>query len=191
MNVRRFATRLTVSTLAALAVASMMSLQGEAQSRHVHATAQTQSTFLTTVRQATERFKDVAVAEGEGYGLQFGCVSGADSGAMGLHYVNFPLVLDGELDPTHPEIVIYEPTANGSVRMIGADYLVLADAWHATHEGTPQLGGQLLHYFEAPNRFGLDPFYTLHVWAWKDNPTGMFVNWHSDVSCAAFSGQNP
>jgi len=38
-------------------------------------------------------------------------------------------------------------------------------------------------------RFGLPAFYTLHVWAWKDNPTGTFVNWHSNVSCDAFDGQ--
>jgi len=45
-----------------------------------------------------------------------------------------------------------------------------------------------MHLFEAPNRFGLPAFYTLHVWAWKENPTGMFVNWHSNVSCDAFAG---
>jgi len=28
------------------------------------------------------------VAEAEGYSLLFGCVSGPDAGAMGLHYVN-------------------------------------------------------------------------------------------------------
>ena len=43
----------------------------------------------------------------------FGCVSGPDSGAMGLHYVNLALVGDGELDPAKPEIVIYEPSKNG------------------------------------------------------------------------------
>jgi hypothetical protein len=26
------------------------------------------------------------------------------------------------------------------------------------------------------------------VWAWKDNPTGMFVNWHAKVSCDSFDG---
>jgi hypothetical protein len=50
--------------------------------------------------------------------------------------------------------------------------------------------GQLFHLFEAPNRFGLPPFYTLHVWAWKDNPNGAFVNWHPRVSCDSFAGQN-
>jgi hypothetical protein len=146
------------------------------------------SGLIWTVREATERFKDVSVAEAEGYSLMFGCVSGPDSGAMGLHYVNLPLVLDGVLDPTKPEIIIYEPLPNGRLKMVGADFLVLADAWDAKKVGPPQLMGQLLHLFESPNRFGLPNFYTLHVWAWKDNPTGTFANWHSKVSCDAFGG---
>jgi hypothetical protein len=43
------------------------------------------------------------------------------------------------------------------------------------------LKGQLFHYFESPNRFALPAFYTLHVWAWKENPNGAFVNWHPEV----------
>ena len=143
------------------------------------------------VRESTARFHDVAVAEAEGYHLLFGCVSGPDSGAMGLHYVNLALVGDGELDPTKPEIVIYEPTRNGELRLVGADFLVFAEAWDKKGVGTPQLIGQLLHLFESPNRFGLPAFYTLHVWAWKENPTGMFVNWHAKISCEGFSGQIP
>ena len=139
--------------------------------------------LVKVVREATERYRDVSVAEADGYALQFGCVTGEDIVAMGLHYVNRPLVGDGALDPTRPEIVIYEPMPNGGLKLIGADFLVLAEAWHANHPGTPELMGQLLHLFEAPNRFGLPAFYTLHVWAWKANPTGAFVNWHSNVSC--------
>jgi hypothetical protein len=146
--------------------------------------------LIRIVRESTERFRDVAVAEAEGYGLLFGCVSGPDSGAMGLHYVNLPLVGDGELDPTRPEIVIYEPAPNGRLRLIGADFLVFSETWHAKHQGTPELLGQLLHLFESPNRFGLPAFYTLHVWAWKENPNGAFVNWHPKVSCEGFSGGN-
>ena len=150
------------------------------------------SDLVKVVRESTERFSDVRVAEAEGYQLLFGCVSGADYGAMGLHFVNLSLVGDPELDPTRPEIVIYEPLPDGRLRLTGADYLVFADAWDAAHPGaTPQLMGQLLHLFESPNRFGLPPFYTLHVWAWKDNPNGAFVNWHPKVSCDAFSGQTP
>ena len=29
-------------------------------------------------------------------------------------------------------------------------------------------------------------FYTLHVWAWKDNPNGSLVNWHPKVSCESY-----
>jgi hypothetical protein len=101
------------------------------------------------------------------------------------------LVGDGEVDATKPEIVIYEPMPDGSLKLIGADYLVIANSWDTNpkNAGTPQLMGQLFHYFAAPNRFGLPGFYTLHVWAWKENPTGAFVNWHSTVSCTAYSGQ--
>lgn len=159
------------------------------ESAHDH--RQPAGDFVRTVRAATVRFRDVAVAEAEGYALMFGCVSGPDWGAMGLHYVNLALVADGKLDPTRPEIVIYEPLPNGRLRLIGADFLVFASAWHANSQATPELGGQLLHLIESPNRYGLPDFYTLHVWAWKDNPMGTFSNWHSRVSCDAFSGTPP
>ena len=146
--------------------------------------------FVRLVRESTERFKDVAVAEAEGYHLLFGCVSGPDVGAMGLHYVNLALVGDGELDAARPKIVIYEPLPDGRLKLTGADYLVLADAWHARHANPPELMGQLFHLFESPNRFGLPTFYTLHVWAWKDSPTGTFVNWNRDVRCDAHNGPN-
>lgn len=148
------------------------------------------SELLRIVRQSTERFKDVSVAEQEGYELQFGCVTGPDSGAMGLHFVNGAIVNQNILDPTRPQIVIYEPMPNGKLKLIGADFLLFADAWDAKKVGPPELMGQLFHYFESPNRFGLPAFYTLHVWAWKDNPNGAFVNWHPQVSCENFSGAN-
>ena len=181
----------TCATVVAAAVIGAWPLPVVAQNNHSHGEAAKTGgagALVKIVRENTARFKDVAVAEAEGYGLQFGCVSGPDAGAMGLHYVNFPLVLDGELDPTKPEIVIYEPLPNGKVQLVGADYLVFADAWHAKNEGSPQLLGQLMHLIEAPNRYGLPSFYTLHVWAWKDSPTGPFVNWHRNISCDHFRG---
>ena len=30
---------------------------------------------------------------------------------------------------------------------------------------------------------GLDPFYELHVWAWRDNPKGTFADMNPSVSC--------
>jgi hypothetical protein len=167
-----------------------------AQEAHSHPpTAQQQAgldganALVQAVRQSTEQFKDVSAATAAGYALQFGCVSGEDSGAMGLHYINADLVNSGVLDPARPQIIIYEPTPDGGRRLIGADFLVIADTWNASHSAPPQLMGQLFHLFPSPNRFGLPAFYTLHVWAWKENPTGAFVNWHSNVSCRSYTAQ--
>jgi hypothetical protein len=149
------------------------------------------NTLVKTVRDATERFRDISVALGEGYVPQFGCVSGSHEGAMGVHLVNGPLVADGELDAMRPELLVYEPLPNGRMRLVAADYLVLSATWNAKNPGPPELMGQLFHLFESPNRFGLPEFYTLHVWAWKDNPQGTFANWNPDVSCDAYNPQLP
>lgn len=173
---------IATSAIGAFAAASAATPPAPANDEHRKA-----GELIRTVRQATSRFRDVTLAEAEGYQLAFGCVSGPDFGAMGLHYVNFSLVGDGELDPARPEIVIYEPLPNGGRKLTGADFLVLVDDWHAKNAAPPELGGQLLHLFESPNRFGLPAFYTLHVWAWKHNPVGTFSNWHSRVACDSFS----
>jgi hypothetical protein len=201
MTVRRFARLFRLSTIGALLLLGSWPSLALAQEDHMHgSTPQRQDltpdqkarigALINVVRESTERFQDSGVAEAEGYALLFGCVSGSDAGAMGLHFVNLSLVADGELDATRPEIVLYEPLPSGQLRITGADYLVLADAWNAKHAEPPQLMGQLFHLFESPNRFGLPPFYTLHVWAWKENPNGAFVNWNPNVSCGAFAGQD-
>ena len=30
----------------------------------------------------------------------------------------------------------------------------------------------------------VDPFYELHVWHWRDNPSGMVAHYNPAVSCA-------
>jgi hypothetical protein len=196
MSINRFTARIP-HVMLTLAILSGGASHGLAQDHHSPMEAMKKNNesagsaaLLKVVREATERFKEVSVAKAEGYVLQFGCVSGPDSGAMGLHYVHPKLVADGVLDPRHPQIIIYEPMPDGSQKLIGADFLVIAEQWHKTHKETPELMGQLFHLFEAPNRFGLPAFYTLHVWAWKDSPAGPFVNWHPNVSCNSYSGEN-
>ena len=200
MKVGHIKTKFQCSTLA-LVLVGVCTSNALAQDGHSHMTMQhamtadqqkKASALINVVRDATERFKDVAVAQAEGYSLQFGCVSGPDAGAMGLHFINGPLVASGIIDAARPQIVIYEPMPGGRLQLIGADYLVLADQWNAAHPNSPpELMGQLFQWWDTPNRFGLPAFYTLHVWAWKENPNGAFVNWHPRVSCEAFAGQNP
>jgi hypothetical protein len=204
MKFRLLATHFQYFLVAVLFLVSVGTTRALVQDGHTHTTT-TQQEQLTSaqksrrnalvkiVRDSTERFQDVSEAVSEGYLLQFGCVSGESEGAMGLHFVNGDLVGSGVIDATRPQIVIYEPTPNGRLKLIGADFLVFADQWNSDpkHKGPPELMGQLFHLFDAPNRFGLPAFYTLHVWAWKDNPNGAFVNWHPSVSCEQYSGQNP
>jgi hypothetical protein len=202
MKVGRFGTHLDYSLIGVLGLMSLSPSHALAQGHDTHVmTSQHQpqtaeqknlaNALVKIVRDATERFRNVSVAENEGYALLFGCVSGGDYGAMGLHFVNFPLVADGKIDAAKPEIVLYEPMANGRVRITGADYLVFAADWNKTHTMAPELNGQFFHFFDAPNRYGLPPFYTLHVWAWKDNPNGTFTNWNPSVSCDNYNPRNP
>jgi hypothetical protein len=52
--------------------------------------------------------------------------------------------------------------------------------------------GQTFHFNSSPNRYGIPAFYALHVWAWKHNPHGMFVDWNPKVSCEdSPSGEKP
>jgi hypothetical protein len=94
-------------------------------------------------------------------------------------------LLDGELNVNEPEALIYE-LKDGRARLVGVEYIVLAAQWDSAHTAPPAppvLEGQLFHFNESPNRFRLDPFYELHVWAWRDNPNGTFADWNPRVSC--------
>jgi len=139
-------------------------------------------TLVDIARAATAAFVDPEVARAAGYVPKPFCVSGQERGAMGVHYVNPALVVDGELDPEKPEALVYE-SKDGGLRLVAVEYIVFADAWNAHHTQPPTLAGQLLNYIAAPNRFGNPNFYELHVWAWKDNPFGVFVDWNPTVSC--------
>lgn len=138
------------------------------------------------VRAATRAFRRVEAAEAAGYALFHGCVSGP-GGAMGVHFVNGDLVGDGEIDAARPEALMYE-WRNGRFRLVGVEYVVLADAWNAAHSAPPVLDGQLFTLTGAPNRYGIPAFYALHVWAWRVNPGGVFQDFNPHVSCADYDG---
>jgi hypothetical protein len=123
---------------------------------------------------------------GADYGQFLGCFSGSEGGAMGIHFANTKLVFDGgQLNVNTPEAVIYEPTDRG-FRLVGVEYIVIAADWHALpgdeHKFPPVLEGQSLQFVDSPNRFGLDPFYELHVWL-RENSNGPFADWNRNVSC--------
>lgn len=147
-----------------------------------HAAQATSAKLIQVVREATERYMDVNAATAAGYQPAFGCISGPDHGAMGVHYINGGYVMDGEVDATRPEALIYEPTKNG-MKLVGVEFIVDAATWMKNHTAPPMLEGQGFQFVNAPNRYGIPAFFELHVWAWRDNPNGAFVDWNNRVSC--------
>ena len=134
------------------------------------------------VRAATVKYKDPAAAIADGY-VAMPCVSGPAGGAMGLHYANPPLLEDGVIDVNKPEALMYEPSADGTLQLLGVEYIIFT--------GPTALEGHLFNFAGAPNRYGLDPFYELHVWAWRDNPAGTFADFNPSVTCNAARGDAP
>lgn len=139
------------------------------------------ATLTKKVREATEAYRDIQQALNAGYVQFLGCVSGPQDGAMGVHFVNGALV-DGEVDASRPEALIYE-IKHGVARLVGVEFVVPAPAWDPTHAEPPVLEGQTFQFNGSPNRYRLPAFYELHVWAWRDNPNGTFVDWNPKVSC--------
>lgn len=181
MSKRRYvsfaAVTVTASLLASVALTAV-------DPQHVMDASAAPAGLVKLVREATRPFLDVHAAVDAQYGQFLGCVSGPQEGAMGIHFVNGGFVNDGELDVNHPEALVYEPR-NGELRLVGAEYIVTVDDWRKNHPdpAAPVLEGQVLQFVDSPNRFGLPPFYELHVWAWQNNPHGAFVDWNTLVSC--------
>jgi hypothetical protein len=147
------------------------------------------SGLVREVRIATSAFRDLDAATAAGYVSSGACVSGPEEGAMGVHYPKPALLGDADVDSAHPELLIYEQRG-GRLRLVGVEFLVFADAWNTAHPGTtPVLTGQTFNYVGSPNRYGLPAFYELHVWAWRDNPHGVFVDWNPNVSCEEYAGE--
>ena len=116
-----------------------------------------QNDFVRAVQEATAPFKNVTNPSevGDAYAHLFGCVSGGDFGAMGLHFVKGDILHDGEVTAGEPEILLFEPVRDGGIRLTGADFIVFKEEWEAKHPGkVPELNGQLFHLFDSPTASG-------------------------------------
>jgi hypothetical protein len=143
------------------------------------------SPLIEKVRRATAQYRDINVAIAQNFVPATPCVSGPDQGAMGVHYVLVDRLTKGVLNAELPTALIYEPMANGAMRLVGLEYIVFESTWETQHPkgGTPALEGNLMNYIGAPNRYGLPAFYEVHIWAWEDNPKGSFADWNTHVTC--------
>jgi hypothetical protein len=152
---------------------------------HDHASVRGDSPLIAKVRTATGRFADINVATAEGWIQGTPCVSGPDFGAMGVHFILPARVQSAVLDAKQPQALIYEPSETGGFRLVGVEFIIVADTWQTNNPnaGPPALDGNLLNYVGAPNRYGLPAFYELHVWAFEHNPNGSFADWNTHVVC--------
>jgi hypothetical protein len=152
----------------------------DAMTAHTHggrdALTRDQRRAIARVRDATARFHDLAAAQAAGYTSQYppGCAASPE-GAQGIHYLN-PALADSVVELRRPELVMYEPQRDGSLRLVGVDYVVPFAAW--TGEEPPTLLGVPFMRLEP---LGV---WALHIWAWRPNPSGMFAMWNPNVSCA-------
>ena len=173
---------LCLALLGSLAVSAPLFAADGGDSGHVHDQA-VSAKLVHKLQTQLSQFTDVNNAGYAGYAPAFGCVTGPDHGAMGIHYINGGLVGDGEIVLSQPEALIYEPVGKLR-RLVGVEYIVDAETWLTNHNNTPPtLEGQAFQFVGAPNRFGIPSFFELHVWAWRNNPNGAFVDWNNNVTC--------
>jgi hypothetical protein len=138
--------------------------------------------LIDKVHNATARYVDINAAFSDQFVVGTPCVSGPDTGAMGVHLVRADRIAKLVLDAEQPQALIYEPMTDGAMRLVGVEFIVLAQNWPAN--SVPALEGNLLNYIGAPNRYGLPAFWEIHVWAWEQNPKGSYADWNTHVTCA-------
>ena len=114
-------------------------------------------------------------------------------GGMGVHFLNTALI-GPTLDPTKPQVLIYEPVAD-KLQLVAAEWFapvmpgvkeaprVFGRALEGPMEGHPPIMSPGFHHWD------------LHVWLWKNNPSGMFNPTNPDIKCPktgySYSGEPP
>jgi hypothetical protein len=142
---------------------------------------------LADVRAATAGYQSIEAAQRAGYEALLHCLSDPQAGGMGFHYVNGQLVGDTNLDPRRPEALVYERQNNGKLKLVAVEYIVFKDIWDpdGLNQAPPTLLGQTFELKNSLVPHGIPPFYELHVWLWKHNPSGIFADFNPNVSCPA------
>ncbi|HEM47153.1 MAG TPA: hypothetical protein ENO23_08930 [Alphaproteobacteria bacterium] len=165
---------------------------------------------LDELRAATARYRDVEAAIADGYvrdpmnvcetadklGLP------AELGGMGVHYFRPDLLgVSGPPSPrvngtgTHvdfrrPGVLIYEPQADGSLRLAAVENLAFRAAWEAEgHAEPPSYQGVAFNLMADDPATPIDeahmfePHYDLHVWVHMENPNGTYAQFNPNLTC--------
>jgi hypothetical protein len=128
---------------------------------------------LTEAKKATAKYHNFQKALDDGFVQLSPCVSVPGLGAMGIHFGNFGRLMNPNVEASEPEVLLYMPEENGGMRLVGLEYVVPAPLVPTA----PTLFGQTYHF--SPERNA----YELHVWAWRNNPAGIFAPFNPKLEC--------
>ena len=144
---------------------------------------------LAAIRAATAKYQNINKAFADGYiDDGFGCIDAtsfgldASEGGMGFHLINWALHDDPATDPLMPDLLVYEPppSPHGQPKLVALEWEVFRpDWWAAGNTEPPSLLGQ---EFESFDFDGLEIF-GLHVWVWRNNPSGLFADFNPKIRC--------
>lgn len=164
------------SRLAASSAAARPSVHASTMRHTPESLTPAQREAIAQVKKATAKYERLAVAQNDGFTSQYpaGCAASSE-GAQGVHYLN-PARVDTLIELLRPELVMYEPQGNGRMALVGVDYVVPFSAW--THNEPPRLLGVP---FMRNEKLGV---WALHIWNFRENPSGTFAMWNPRVSCA-------
>jgi ketosteroid isomerase-like protein len=168
---------------------------------------------IEKVRQATAKYNDVNVALAAGYvpAPPGDCVTAAKEGlpaawgGMGIHYINPGMLkIKGTQpkvtgDATHtdfmnPSILLYEPQADGTMKLVGVENLVFLHAWQKSgKQAPPKFAGRSYDTMadnagtEHDEAHNFEPHMDQHVYFAKSaNPSDQLRPFHPSVTCEHF-----
>jgi hypothetical protein len=141
---------------------------------------------LAALARATAPYHDVATALADGWSEQPMCMTypegfhGEAPGTMGNHFYNVAYLTDGgHVEASQPDLLLYEKRQKGSWRLNAVEYVIPARDLPGTAT-PPQLFGQQFTFYPEVGAAGI---WGLHVWLWRHNPRGLYVNLSPRVSC--------
>lgn len=140
----------------------------------IASTRSNESSLLNSVRGATARFHSTTQAVMYGYVPDDHCVSVPGLGGMGYHWAN-PSLIDAVYDPLKPEVVLYASGPGGNLRLVAIEYIVIN-----VGQSRPMFDD---HPFDIGGTPLSVPHWSLHVWLYENNPSGMFTPFNPNISC--------
>lgn len=183
---RRIVAALTAGVAAATLLSSLSTASGaDPAEPRAAATADAAPTdTVAAARRATAKYHDPAEALADGFVPTEQCAAHPQLGGMGIHYIHPARIGDPAIAATEPEVLLYEPTASGRLRLVGVEWMSIdPDQDLTTDEGRPSVLGVA---FDGPmpgHDANMPVHFDLHAWIWKHNPDGQFAVWNPTVRC--------